>query len=86
MVIQPNQSPLVYDPRYFEFEDWASLMCEQYAAQNIQIPDRSTDWKAWAAGLLAIDVFVNQGIPGPYVFDDWHDWASAVVNVMNGGR
>lgn len=86
MVIAPNQSPLLYDPRYFEFGDWAALMCEQYAAQNIQIPDQFTDWKSWAAGLIAIDVFVNEGIPSPYGFDDWKDWASSLVNVMNGGR
>ena len=86
MAIARNaQPPLIYDPRYMEFDYWACLMCEQYAAQNIQIPDAQTDWKAWAAGLIAIDVFVNQGIPSPYSFDEWQDWAAALVNVMNGG-
>lgn len=87
MAIQPNlQPPLVYDPRYMEFVDWASLMCEQYSAQQLAIPDQMTDWKSWAAGLLAIDVFTNQAIASPYSFDDWQDWASSLVNVMNGGR
>jgi hypothetical protein len=82
----PNlQSPLVYDPRYMEFSDWASLLCEQYAAQQLSIPDDQTDWKSWAVGLLGIDVFTNQGIPSPYSYEDWQDWASAVLNVMNGG-
>lgn len=84
-IARNTQPPLVYDPRYMEFDHWACLMCEQYAAQNIQIPDAETDWKSWAAGLIAIDVFVNQGIPSPYSFDEWQDWASALVNVMNGG-
>lgn len=79
------QSALVYDPRYMEFEQWACLMCEQYAAQSLQIPDNETDWKSWAAGLLAIDVFVNQNIPSPYSFENWGDWAASLVNVMNGG-
>jgi hypothetical protein len=35
---------------------------------------------------MAIDVFINQNIPSPYSFEDWQDWASAVLNVMNGGR
>lgn len=86
MATAPNQSALVYDPRYMEFDQWASLMCEQYAAQQLAVPDALTDWKSWAAGLLAIDVFVNQSIPDPYGFDDWQDWASALLNVMNGGR
>jgi len=83
----PNlQSPLVYDPRYMEFDDWACLMCEQYAAQQLAVPDGQTDWKSWAVGLLGIDVFTNQGIPSPYSFEDWQEWASALLNVMNGGR
>ena len=87
MVTATNpRNALVYDPRYMEFDHWACLMCEQYAAQQLAIPDAMTDWKSWAAGLLAIDVFTNQNIPDPYGFEDWQEWASAVVNVMNGGQ
>lgn len=87
MATAPNlQSPLVYDPRYMQFSDWAALLCEQYAAQQLSVPDGQVDWKSWAVGLLAIDIFTNQGVPSPYSFDEWQDWASAVVNVMNGER
>jgi hypothetical protein len=58
-------------------------MVEAYAAQQLQIPTADLDWKSWAAGLLAIDVFVNEGIPDPYLFDEWQDWASAVVGAVN---
>ena len=86
MAIARNvQSALVYDPRYHTFESWASLMCEQYAAQQLEYPNQSTDWKAWGAGLNAIDLFTNNAVPNPYSFDDWQDWASSLVNVMNGG-
>ena len=81
-----NQLPnvaLIYDPRYHTFESWASLMVELYGAQNLQIPNAQTDWKEWASGLKAIDVFTNEGIPGPSIFDDWHEWAEAVVNAVN---
>jgi hypothetical protein len=74
---------LVYDPRYHTFESWASLMCEQYAAQQLAIPDASTDWKEWASGLKAIDVFTNEGIPGPFIYEDWQEWAEALVNSVN---
>jgi hypothetical protein len=74
---------LVYDPRYHTFESWASLMCEQYAAQQLSIPDANSDWKAWGAGLKAIDVFANEGIPDPYIYDDWQEWAEALVNAVN---
>jgi len=75
--------PLIYDPRFHTFESWASLMCEAYAGQQLMIPDAATDWKQWAAGLKAIDIFANEGIPGPYIYDDWQDWATALVGSVN---
>ena len=73
----------VYDPRYHTFESWASLMCELYAVQQLAIPNKDTDWKEWASGLKAIDVFTNEGIPGPYIYSDWQEWAEALVNAVN---
>lgn len=74
---------VVFDPRYHDFQSWASLMCEAYAGQQLTIPDARTDWKSWAAGLKAIDVFTNEGIPGPYIYDDWQEWAAALVGAVN---
>lgn len=74
----------VYDPRFHTWDSWASLMCEAYAAQQLSIPTGESDWKSWAAGLKAIDVFENEAIPGPYVYENWQDWAQAVVNAVNG--
>jgi len=74
---------VVYDPRFHTFESWASLMCEAYAGQQLVIPDSQTDWKQWAAGLKAIDVFMNEGIPGPYIYNNWWEWASALVGAIN---
>jgi len=33
--------------------------------------------------LKAIDVFTNEGIPSPDIYDDWHDWAAALVGAVN---
>jgi hypothetical protein len=77
---------ILYDPRYQTFEDWACLLCEQYAAQNLSIPNAGTDWKQWAEGLKAIDIFTNEGVPGPMPFNNWQDWALAFVNAVNAGR
>ena len=76
---------LVYDPRYHDFVSWASLMVELYGAQNLSIPNDSTDWVEWGEGLKAIDVFTNEGIPGPQVYNDWQEWAQALVNAVNPG-
>jgi hypothetical protein len=74
---------LVYDPRNHTFQAWGCLICEQYAAQGIQIPDATTDWKSWANGLKAIDIFTNEGVPSADGFNDWQDWATAVVGAVN---
>jgi hypothetical protein len=33
--------------------------------------------------LKAIDVFTNEGIPGPDPFENWFDWASALLASIN---
>lgn len=75
--------PLVYDPRYHTFESWASLMCEQYAANQLEIPNPLTDWKLWGDGLKAIDVFSNEAIPSTEGYDNWLDWAQALLSAIN---
>lgn len=74
---------LIYDPRFHTFESWASLMCELYAQQQLEIPTPGLEWKSWAAGLRGIDVFANEGTPDPYLFDNWQEWAEALVNAVN---
>lgn len=73
---------LVYDPRYHTWDSWCGLMCEAYAAQQLAIGVPEKDWKSWAQGINAIDVFTNDAIPSPAYYDDWRDWAAALVNVV----
>lgn len=75
-------SPFTYDPRFHTFESWASLMCEQYSAQQLEIPNSQTDWKDWARSLRGIDLFSKEAVPKPDNFDDWSDWAAALFNAM----
>lgn len=74
---------VVYDPRYISWDQWASLMCEAYAGQNLQFPTAEDKWKEWAQGLIAIDIFVNEAIPDPRAYNDWRDWVAAVVGAVN---
>lgn len=78
-------SAIPYDPRFMEFEGWACLMVELYGAQNLEIPTYDTEWKGWAAGLLAIDVFTNEAAPNPYAYDDWKEWAQQLIGAVNSG-
>ena len=74
---------LIFDPRFHTFESWGCLMCELYGAQNLSIPDAATDWKLWGDGLGAIDVFANEAIPRTDQYDNWYDWAEALVAAVN---
>lgn len=74
---------LVYDPRFHTWDSWASLMCEAFAAQQLAIPGPEENWRNWAEGLKAIDVFTNEAIPGPAPYLKWQDWAAALVNAIN---
>jgi len=74
---------LIYDPRFHTFESWASLMCELYAPQQLEIPTIHTDWKTWGNGLSAIDVFTNEALPRTEFFENWDDWAQALVSAVN---
>lgn len=78
-----GSSPLVYDPRYHTFDSWASLMAEQYAVNHLEIPSAYTDWKLWGNGLKAIDVFTNEAIPATDNYDDWQEWAQALLGAIN---
>jgi hypothetical protein len=80
MALNPAQ---IYDPRFHTFDSWAALMCELYAPQQLEIPHATTDWKKWGNGIRAIDVFANEAIPMTENFDNWYDWAEALVNAVN---
>lgn len=73
----------IYDPRFHTFESWASLMVELYAEQQLEIPNKDTDWRAWGNGLLAIGFFAAEAVPTPEMFDRWDDWASALIGAIN---
>ena len=74
---------VVYDPRYHTWDSWASLMVEAYGSQQLVVPTDESEWKEWAAGLRGIDLFANDGVPSPDQFDDWQEWAFALVNAVS---
>jgi len=85
-ILNLNTEPLLYDPRvHATFESWADLMCELYADNGLEKPNPQTDWKQWAEGLLAIDVFTDQAVPNPINYENWYDWVAATIGSINAG-
>lgn len=74
---------LLYDPRYHTFESWAALLVEQYAQLQLEIPTSQTDWRAWGNGLFNLGFFSNEAVPKTEEFDNWFDWAQALLNAVN---
>lgn len=74
---------LVYDPRYQTWDSWSSLMCEAYAGQQLAINVPESEWRSWASGVNAIDVFMVEAIPSPQYYENWQDWAAALINAVN---
>jgi len=58
-------------------------MVEQYAAQQLEILTEDTDWERWGNALKAVDVFANEAIPETDDFDDWFNWAAALLAAVN---
>ena len=77
---QVNVTPLIYDPRFHTFESWASLMCEAFAANQLEIPGPTTPGQVWASGIKAIGFFDTNGTPDPYAYENWDDWATELRN------
>ena len=75
------------DPRYIDsFEEWSDYMyptLEQYGV--IEQFTYGSDWKSWAAGLLSLNPNAQLGVPQPYVFDDWQEWASRLIGALDQG-
>lgn len=71
-----------YDPRYQTWNGWASLICEQYAAQSLGNPPDEKSWMIWADAIKGIDLFAKNGIPGPELYDNWQDWAAQFSAIM----
>jgi hypothetical protein len=71
-----------YDPRYHTWNGWASLICEQYAAQSLGLPPEEKYWRVWADAVKGIDLFARNGIPSPDIYEHWQDWAAQFSSIM----
>lgn len=74
---------VVYDPRNLSWDQWASLMVEAYAGQQLEIPSDESEWRGWADGFSGIGLFGSDAVPSHDNFEKWQDWASAVVGAVN---
>jgi len=72
---------IVYDPRGLTWDNYCRYMQELFAANDLgTMPEEK--WQTWAAGVNGIGYFVQSGVPDPRSFQNWQDWAMALVGIM----
>ena len=73
---------IVYDPRGMTWDQYCKLMEELFASQQLGHVTEE-NWRSWVDGLNGIGYFVVSAIPDHRPFENWEDWAKAMVGIMN---
>ena len=73
---------VTFDPRDLDWDDWCARMAELFAANQLgTVPEEN--WTDWASGMQGIGYFVESAIPDPRGYNDWQDWATSLVGIIN---
>lgn len=74
------------DPRGLTFQEWADYMVPSIEAYGVVgRADDSADWRPWCQGVANLSEMQNRGVPAPYQFGTWQDWAFAFVQQFDRG-
>lgn len=71
-----------YDPRGMTWDQYCKLMAELFAPQQLGYVAEEA-WRSWVDALNGIGYFVESGIPDHRPYENWQDWAMAMVGIMN---
>lgn len=71
-----------YDPRGMTWDQYCKLMAELFAPQQLGYVAEEF-WRSWVDALNGIGYFVQSGIPDHRPYENWQDWAMAMVGIMN---
>jgi hypothetical protein len=71
-----------YDPRGMTWDQYCKLMAELFAPQQLGFVAEE-NWRTWVDGLNGIGYFVESGIPDHRRYENWQDWAMAMVGIMS---
>lgn len=72
---------MITSPINLSLSDWADQLCLDLGHYGVIGSLVGEDWQAWGAQLLNA-VAVN-GLPSPYAFSNWRDWAFRVAEVLS---
>ncbi len=73
------------DPRNMSLLDWADSVLldngDAFSFGKLVDPER---WQEWAVAFVAAQPFASQGVPDPYQFTDWREWAMRSYTMLEG--
>lgn len=69
-------------PYNISFEDWAASVVQDFPLDIVPVEANEDNWKEWANYVAFSRTFSQNDVPGPDGFDDWHDWAERVYQLM----
>jgi hypothetical protein len=73
------------DPRGLDITDWADsvllVVGGTFSFGKLVDPDK---WQDWAVAFVAAQPFAQQGVPDPYQFTDWREWAMRSYTMLEG--
>lgn len=73
------------DPRGLTLREWAdaAILTTSDAWPIGSLMDEER-WQDWAVSFVSAPAYAQQGIPDPYGFSDWHEWAQRVYPMLEG--
>ena len=67
---------MAFDPRFLTWPHWIELTgsaLKPYGYTPRKVEEK--DWRQWAEAAFALPALAEKGIPSPYGYAGWRDWA-----------
>lgn len=73
---------IAYDPRGMNWDQYNALMIEQFAANPLpKVPE--AHWKIFVNEMTKLSYFTKSAIPTSDSYQNWQDWAKAMVGILS---
>lgn len=75
---------LVVDPKDFTAREWTDYMgSELEGFGQLPIIRSDDEWRGWASAVMLLPQIAAVNPPDPFAFDDWREWATRFIELVN---
>ena len=78
---QPDFFPFI--PQGASWDSWNGNLVMFYSQELIPYTIDENDWKMVAKNVSQLPTFMAYPVPDPDLYENWQDWASALVGAVN---